>query len=355
MRPAAKEDASFIEIARSFAERAVTEHVALLVRLTPSATFYIPIRGTGSVFGVLYLEVEAGEGLGNEDLQLLSGLAHQAGLASERIRRCLEAADRGDHWLHALRDERIMVGKSDAMKAAFNLLLKAAGSEAPVLLEGEPGTGKELAAQFIYLHSARHPRPFVTLNFAALPPEEHESALWSGAAERAAQAGRPHVPGAFEEALGGTLFLAEIGQMSAQAQDRLVALIEEGRVAGLPNAREAGTTVRVIAATSRRIERLVMQGNFRVELHVQLGEMVIPLPSLRDRKADIPELARHFLDRYGQKATHRVATISSDAMDSLANYPWPGNVRQLKNCIEAAVLAAKQEQLGLEDLPSHIR
>ncbi|MBM4051079.1 MAG: sigma-54-dependent Fis family transcriptional regulator, partial [Planctomycetes bacterium] len=359
VRRAAKQDPAFIEIAKSFAERAMGESMAMLVRLQPSVSLYVPIRGSEETHGVLYLEGEGGEGLGEEDLQLLLGLAHQAGLALEHLRARQESAERGGHWLRTLRTERILVGKSEPMKAVFNRLLKAAASDAPVLLRGEPGTGKELAARFIYLHGARHDSPFVAINFATLPTEQHEAALFGGVPPGAdkdhpGSTAKPPLPGAFQEAMAGTLLLAEIGQLSEQAQDRLVTALLEGRVAGTPSAKEPAATVRVIAATSKRLERLVAQGQFRSEIHCQLSEVDVELPSLRDRLPDIPDLARHFLDRYGHKAAHPVTKISADAMDMLMNYPWPGNVRQLKNCIEAAVLAAKKDEIMVEDLPSHV-
>ncbi|MBM4086754.1 MAG: FHA domain-containing protein, partial [Planctomycetes bacterium] len=274
VRRAAKQDPAFIEIAKSFAERAMGESMAMLVRLQPSVSLYVPIRGSEETHGVLYLEGEGGEGLGEEDLQLLMGVAHQAGLALEHLRARQESAERGGHWLRTLRTERILVGKSEPMKAVFNRLLKAAASDAPVLLRGEPGTGKELAARFIYLHGARHDSPFVAINFATLPTEQHEAALFGGVPPGAdkdhpGSTAKPPLPGAFQEAMAGTLLLAEIGQLSEQAQDRLVTALLEGRVAGTPSAKEPAATVRVIAATSKRLERLVAQGQFRSEIHCQ--------------------------------------------------------------------------------------
>ena len=238
-----------------------------------------------------------------------------------------------------------IVGKSPAMQQVKALLARVAESPAStVLLTGETGTGKDLAAKAVHHNSSRASRAFVNITCSALPEQLLESELF-GHERGAFTDARQQKRGLFETADGGTVFLDEIGEMTPGLQAKLLRFLEEKtfkRVGGLSDVR---VNVRVVAATNRNLEDEVKAGKFREDLFYRLQVMPIPLPPLRDRQGDVTLLANFFIDRFNSEFRKRVRGLSPDAAEALAQYGWPGNVRELRNAIERAMLLIDQEYL----------
>jgi len=246
-----------------------------------------------------------------------------------------------------------LVGSGAAMKKLLAQIDRVAGSETRVCILGETGTGKELVARAIHERSARREMPFITLNCAAVPAELIESELF-GHEKGAFTDARAQRQGRFEEANGGTLFLDEIGEMSLQAQVKLLRVLQDGEFTRVGGKQVIKSDVRVIAATNIDLEKAVDAGTFRRDLYYRLSVFPIALPPLRDRLEDIHVLVFHFLDRYKEKTGRFVSGISKEALRALVNYEWPGNVRELENAIERAVIIASGRQIELYDLPESI-
>ena len=227
---------------------------------------------------------------------------------------------------------------------------KVAPTNATVMIYGESGTGKELIARAIHRLSPRATKPFVEVHAGALPETLLESELF-GYEKGAFTGAVTGKPGRFELANGGTLFLDEVGDISLGVQVKLLRVLQERRFERLGGTRSIDVDVRVVAATNRDLQQLIADGSFREDLFYRLNVVPITLPPLRQRQGDIPRLVAHFLDKY--KAGDK--TITNEAMEALAAYPWPGNIRELENAIERIVILAATDELGLEDLPSEVR
>ncbi|OPY10253.1 MAG: Transcriptional regulatory protein ZraR [Syntrophus sp. PtaB.Bin001] len=239
---------------------------------------------------------------------------------------------------------------SRKMSALTSMAARVASSRATVLLQGESGTGKELLARLIHQLSPRSGKPIITVNCGALPESLIESELF-GHEKGAFTGATARRIGRFEEADGGTLFLDEIGELTMPVQVKLLRFLQERefqRVGGNANIR---ADVRIISATNRDLEGMVKEGKFREDLYYRLNVVVMSIPPLRERKEDIPVLIDHFLERFAAENGKNVVGISSEARDLLMKYDYPGNVRELENIIERAVVIARNEVLSLEDLP----
>src|SRR5687767_5833458 len=238
-----------------------------------------------------------------------------------------------------------IIGQSPAMQAAKALLVRIAGSPAStVLLTGESGTGKDLAAKAIHYNSVRAAKPFVNITCSALPEQLLESELF-GHERGAFTDARQQKRGLFETADGGTVFLDEIGEMTPALQSKLLRFLEEKtfkRVGGLADVR---VDVRVVAATNRDLEEEVKAGKFREDLFYRLQVMPIPLPPLRERKGDVALLAAYYIERFNREFKKRVRGLSPAATQVLEQYQWPGNIRELRNAIERAMLLIDKEWL----------
>jgi two-component system response regulator AtoC len=248
-----------------------------------------------------------------------------------------------------------IVGASPAMTRVKELLAKVAASPAStVLLTGETGTGKDLAAKAIHYNSSRAARPFVNITASALPEQLLESELF-GHERGAFTDARQQKRGLFETADGGTVFLDEIGEMTAGLQAKLLRFLEEKtfkRVGGLADIR---VDVRVIAATNRDLEKEVKAGEFREDLFYRLQVMPVVLPPLRERKGDVTPLARFYVNRFNGEFRKHVRGLTPAAQDLLEHYGWPGNVRELRNAIERAMLLADRELLEPHDFTTLTR
>ncbi|HSD22232.1 MAG TPA: sigma-54 dependent transcriptional regulator, partial [Anaeromyxobacter sp.] len=243
-----------------------------------------------------------------------------------------------------------LVGKSAPMKDVYQLLEQASKLEITVLLNGETGTGKELAARAIHYHSTRKERRFVPVNCGALPSELVESELF-GHAKGAFTGAVGAKPGLFEEAEGGTIFLDEIGELPLPVQVKLNRVLQEREIRRVGDNRPTQVDVRVIAATHRDLKAEVAAGRFREDLFYRVNVFPVVLPALRDRREDIPLLATHVLEKHAGALRKDLSGIDADALRALTGYPWPGNVRELENAIERAVAVAKGPKIELRDLP----
>jgi formate hydrogenlyase transcriptional activator len=244
-----------------------------------------------------------------------------------------------------------IVGSSTALRGVLDQIRTVAPTDSTVLIEGETGTGKELIAQAIHTHSRRSNRPFVKLNCAAIPLGLLESELFGH--EKGAFTGAvAQKLGRFEAADGGTLFLDEIGDIPLELQAKLLRVLQEQEFERLGSTYTRRVNVRVVAATNQDLAGLVAEKLFRMDLYYRLNVFPIALPPLRHRMEDIPMLVAHFVRRYTQSMAKRIEKITSDGMEALVRYPWPGNIRELQNFIERAVILTKGDVLQLSALPS---
>jgi two-component system response regulator AtoC len=246
-----------------------------------------------------------------------------------------------------------LVGGSAAMREVYRLLEKAAAVDATVLLSGETGTGKELAARAVHYHSARRERRFVPINCGALPAELVESELF-GHARGAFTGAAAAKPGLFEEARAGTIFLDEVGELPLAAQVKLNRVLQEKEIRRVGDTQPIAVDVRVIAATHRDLRDEVKAGRFREDLFYRLHVLTVTLPPLRERPDDVPLLAAHFLEKHARAARRTLRGFAPDALRRLAAHSWPGNVRELENVIERAVAVSSGETVGPDDLPAEL-
>jgi formate hydrogenlyase transcriptional activator len=247
------------------------------------------------------------------------------------------------------RDEaETIIGDSDAMRFVLSRIDQVASTDATVLLHGETGTGKELLARAVHRRSARRDRPFVVVNCAAMPAALIESELFGR--ERGAFTGAHATQiGRFELANRGTIFLDEIGELPLEVQPKLLRVLQEGQLERLGNPRCVDVDVRVVAATNRDLSEEVRENRFRADLYYRLNVFPITIPTLRQRREDIPALVRHLADRLGSKLRRRIETIPDDAMAALQRYSWPGNVRELENVLQRAIIIARNGVLMVGD------
>jgi two-component system response regulator PilR (NtrC family) len=247
-----------------------------------------------------------------------------------------------------------IIGRSPRMKQVFDLIIQAAPSRSTILVTGESGTGKELVARAIHMNSPRAERAFVTVNSGNLPPDLLESTLFG------------HVKGAFTGAIypkkglfdladKGSIFFDEIGNIAPETQAKLLRVMQEREFMRLGGMETIRVDVRIIAATNCDLRQMVEDGRFREDLFYRLHVINIFLPPLRERKEDIPVLAQHFLEKYGDENGKAGMELGADALDLLMQYDWPGNVRELENVMERAVVLSSATRIGAELIPDHIR
>jgi DNA-binding NtrC family response regulator len=247
-----------------------------------------------------------------------------------------------------------LIGQSDKLLTILEMIDQLAPTDVTILIEGESGTGKELVAQAIHQMSGRGQQSFISVNCGALPKELIGSELFGH--EKGAFTGAMYQKqGRFELAHLGTLFLDEIAEMDLEAQVTLLRILEEGRFRRLGGTREIEVNVRVIAATNKSLQEQVSEGRFREDLYYRLNVVRMSLPALRERKEDIELLARHFLDVLGAKYHKNDLEFSVEVIDRFISYPWPGNIRELKNCVERAAILARDNIIDLELLPERVQ
>lgn len=247
-----------------------------------------------------------------------------------------------------------IIGQSDEMTRVFDLIERVAPSDTTVLITGETGTGKGLAARAIHRHSGRNAHPFVSINCGAIPENLLESELF-GHVKGAFTGAVASKTGKFEQADNGTIFLDEIGDMSPDLQVKILRVLEENEFEPVGGSRTVKVNIRVIAATHRDLEDRVEKGEFREDLYYRLYVIPITMPALKHRSADIPLLAGHFLHRFNEKNRLHIPGFSDDAMGAMKHYGWPGNVRELKNLVERLVVLKQDGMIEAFDLPPKLR
>jgi two-component system response regulator HydG len=247
-----------------------------------------------------------------------------------------------------------LIGSSQALQELAATLALVAPSDATVLISGESGTGKELVAGAVHHNSLRNKAPFIKVNCAALHENlleselfGHEKGAFTGAAEQR--------KGRFELADKGTLLLDEIGDMSPTTQAKILRVLQEGEFERLGGTQTIKVDVRLIAATHQHLKQMVDEGRFRQDLYYRLSVVPLHLPPLRERPMDIPALAEHFLKRYAEKNRKDIRSFRTEALEALMAYAWPGNIRELENAIERAVVLSLDEQIALPQLPVQVR
>jgi len=309
-----------------------------------------PVRVGGQPFGLLGFVWNRETAFANHDIALVEGISDQIGTALERDKLSAEVM-RLKSQLHERHSE--IIGQAPLLRRSIELALNVADTGTTVLIQGESGTGKELLANLIHFNSGRQDKPYIKINCGAIPETLLESELF-GHEKGSFTDARSQRIGRFEEADGGTLFLDEIGEMSTQAQVRLLRVLQDGEITRVGGTAVIKSDVRVIAASNVDLDQAVDDGTFRKDLYYRLSVFPINLPPLRERLEDIHLLVFHFLDRYKEKTGRFVSGISKEALRALVNYGWPGNVRELENAIERAVIIASGRQIELDDLPQAI-
>jgi len=252
-----------------------------------------------------------------------------------------------------IKQKYVMIGDSVPMQALRQQIDFAAPTNGRVLIRGENGTGKELVAHLLHLQSPRRDHPFIEMNCAAIPEELIESELF-GHMKGSFTGASEDKEGKFVQADDGTLFLDEVGDMSAKTQAKVLRVLEEQRFTPVGGNASVKVDVRVIASTNKNLEREIEMGTFREDLYYRLNVIPFQLPPLRERREDISSLARFFLEDYGKQYGRKPPTITQKALEVLENYWWPGNVRELRNITERLIIMTPQRRIDVFDLPEAI-
>jgi len=282
-------------------------------------------------------------------------------LARDRVllvlKNALERSDlqrENQRFRELVGDAPKMIGRSETFRRALSDATQVARSDVGVLLTGESGTGKELLAAYIHRESPFASRPFVKVNCAAIPTELIESELFGH--ERGAFTGAAGMRrGKFELADGGTIFLDEVGDLHEASQAKLLRVLQDGEVQRLGSEQSIRVSVRVISATNRNLDERVADGTFREDLYYRLKVVPIRLPSLRERRHDISDLAAYFLSEFCARNNFRAKTIDGEVIPILEQYEWPGNIRELRNAIERMAILTSDDRITTESIPFEIR
>jgi Nif-specific regulatory protein len=356
-----------IRVSQRISRQVLTEVVALLsndvfenknIGGTPSlvqssvrSLLCVPLVAFDKPSGVIYLDTTSPTARFDQGhLQLLTAIAGIAAIAFENTRQFEDLEGHNRRLQQELNFRHKMIGESQPMTEVYKLLAKVAPASSTVLILGESGTGKELAAHALHLNSPRATKPFVAINCATLTEGLLESELFGH--EKGAFTGAiSQKRGKLEVADGGTVFLDELGELSSAIQAKLLRVLQMRELERLGATRPVKIDVRVIAATNRDLAAAVKTGTFREDLYYRLNVVSITMPTLRERGEDIPLLATYFAAEYGKQCKRRVTGISAEARRLLCAYDWPGNVRQLENAIERAVVMGSTELIVPEDLP----
>ncbi|MFV2005810.1 MAG: sigma-54-dependent transcriptional regulator, partial [Longimicrobiales bacterium] len=246
-----------------------------------------------------------------------------------------------------------IIARSPEMVRALEVATKVAPHPSPVLITGASGTGKELVARLIHRESARAERPFVAVNCGAIPETLLESEFF-GYVKGAFTGADSDKQGLFEAADGGTLFLDEVGELPQPLQVKLLRALQEGEIRRVGGTTNTEVNVRIISATNRNLSALVKEGAFREDFYYRLAVVPIHLPPLKERREELPDLVHHFIGRHSERLGLEVNKVHPDAVDVLLNYSWPGNIRELENVLEQAMLLAEGDELVADELPDQV-
>jgi formate hydrogenlyase transcriptional activator len=336
------------------------------IRANIHSLVHLPMKGRDGIVGVLSLGTQREAAFAPDDVAFLTQVAHQVAIAVENARTFDDVSDQKeklaleklyleDELRSELKFEEI-VGRSEALRRVLEQIETVAPTDSTVLIYGETGTGKELIARAVHNLSSRKPGAFVKLNCAAIPTGLLESEMFGH--ERGAFTGAiSQRIGRFELANHGTMFLDEIGEIPLELQPKLLRVLQEREFERLGATRTLRTDARLIAATNRDLEALVSEQKFRSDLYYRLNVFPVRVPALRERPEDIPLLVRHFVQQFSRQIGKTIDAVPAETMSALARYPWPGNIRELQNVIERAVILTTGPVLTVrsEDLrpPNH--
>jgi Nif-specific regulatory protein len=355
-----------INISSTIINKAFNENIALLTKDASIDTRFdaktsivqeeirsamcIPIGTQKNTFGVIYLDTQTTTSAFNEDaLRLITAISNQVAIAIENIHFHQELETSTNNLNKELQKVYNMVGKSKQIMDVFSQIDKVAQTDSNVLITGESGTGKELVARAIHYNSPRKNKPFICINCTALPETLIESELF-GHEKGAFTNAYTTKPGQFELADGSTLFLDEIGEMPVNSQMKLLRVLEENKIRHVGGTKDIPVNVRVIAASNKELEKSVKEGKFREDLYYRLKVININIVPLRERKEDISLLAKYYFEYFKSKTAYPIKGISPEAIKMMEEYPWPGNIRQLKNSIERAIVMSRKDYIDSEDL-----
>jgi transcriptional regulator with GAF, ATPase, and Fis domain len=321
------------------------------IRFQTQSIACVPLKQRDAIIGVMQvIDKEDGRPLGQDDMQLMEEFASLAALSLGQAQNLQEVKREIQDLKEELKVRHEMVGKSAALEKVITDALKVANSKASALILGESGTGKELLARLIHRAGPRKNKPLVILNCAAMPESlledelfGHEKGAFTGALNRKV--------GKFEVAHEGTIFLDEIGEMTPGMQAKLLRVLQEGSFYRVGGNIPISVDVRVLSATNKKLEEEVAEGRFREDLYYRLNVVQISMPTLRERKEDIPLLAHHFLSIFKEEMVIPNLVISDSAMEKMTQYDWPGNIRELRNAIERAVVMGNGKEILPSDLP----
>ncbi len=313
-----------------------------------SSILAVPMRVKNRCVGVIEIINKKGNrNFTDEDLWWLEVFSNQAAIAIQNARYYQKVREEILQLKDEIKSEKYFhtfIGESKAIKEKLDIAIRAAQSNSSILLLGESGVGKELFAEQIHLHSPRRDRPFIRVNCAALPEHLIESELFGhvkGAYTDASSDRR----GRFELADTGTIFLDEIGDLPLSVQAKLLRVLQQKSFERVGSSETITVDVRIIAATNKDIEKEVAEGRFRADLYYRLNVLPIYIPPLRERKDDIPLLAEYFLNKFAKEVKKNIKGFSEEAMEVLLSYSWPGNIRELENAIERAVVITQDEYI----------
>ncbi len=344
------------QVDRTLARKVLTGNVAVLADSPPPGELSViaaPIVCLDHMDGILYIESRRPARFDSPDLEFATALASLAGLALGNLSRMDQLTTENRRLKDEIQLQHEMVGESPAMHKVYDAIAKIARSDSTVLICGENGTGKELAARAIFQNSARSLKPFLTINCAALTETLLESELFGH--ERGAFTGAVALKrGKFEVADGGTVFLDEVGELAASIQAKLLRVLQQHEFDRVGGTKPIRVDVRVIAATNRDLRAAVAAGTFRPDLFFRLNVVSVAMPPLRTRREDVGLLANYFVAKVTSRANRRISGISDNARAWLLRYDWPGNVRELENAIERAVVMGSSDLIMPEDLPESI-
>ena len=314
----------------------------------------VPLTVFQRVIGCIYVDSNSpGNRLDEEHLQLVTAIAGISAVALENARRLQWLEQENERLTVEVSQERSLVGEGAQMKEIYQFLKRVAPTDSTVLIEGESGTGKELAARALHRNSPRANKPFVAINCAAIPETLLESDLFGH--ERGAFTGASGLKkGRLEIADSGVVFLDEVGELAPALQVKLLRVMQEREFERVGGIHPIKVDIRLIAATNCNLEQAVRDGAFRKDLYYRLAVLKVTMPTLRERREDIPMLARHFVQKHAKHCKVKPRPISREALSCLVNYDWPGNVRELENAIERALVLGSSDMILPEDLPESL-
>ncbi len=359
-----------VRVSRTIARQVMNENIGILGVDVPSTGKFrdveslviadvrslicVPLSVFERTIGCIYLDsTNAANRFSEDHLQLTAAVAGISAVALDNARRLQWLEQENQRLTTEIRQEQSLVGESKKIKDIFQFVARVAPADSTVLIEGESGTGKELAARALHRNSRRSSKPFVAINCAAIPESLLENELFGH--ERGAFTGATGLKkGRLEVADGGVVFLDEIGELAPTLQVKLLRVLQEREFDRVGGTHPVKIDVRLIAATNRDLTEAVRKGEFRQDLYFRLNVVKLTMPSLRDRRDDIPMLTRHFVQKHAKRCKVKSKPVSREAMATLVDYDWPGNVRELENAVERALVMGASDMLQLEDLPESL-